>query len=323
MSPQPTDRTTQGMSPQPADRTTQALSRHPADRPMRALVAQPDVPLEVRAAPLASPGRELAVSHATAARLYGLPEPLVGWPRPEFTASSGPTRKRSGIWIRVAALDDDQVGEHLGISLTSPGRTVADCLSTLPGRDGLAIADAALRRGPVSPEVMLETLGRQARWPGVGLARQILALAEPRRESPLESWSAWAFAHTGVPAPQWQVEVRDLEGRLVGRVDCWWPAGLAGEADGRAKYALAAAERAGDSQAENLFAVLQAERIREQRLRESGADVVRWSAADVIRIEAARQLARRLQGALALAEQGLRFSGHAAPALLPLTTAAR
>ncbi len=218
-----------------------------------------DIPVAVRAALLASPNRDLVVSHATAAQLLGLPRPLAGWPQPHFTATSGPTRRRGGVQIRVAALPTVEVVEYQGIYLTSPDRTVADCLRTLPGRDGLAILDAALHRHLVTTASVASALQAQAGWPGVAIARQVLALADQRRESPLESWSAWAFAHTGVPTPEWQVEIYEPDtGIFIARGDCWWPGGVIGEADGRSKYALAAAERGGGGKA--VFEVLQAER---------------------------------------------------------------
>ncbi len=114
-------------------------------------------------------------------------------------------------------------------------------------------------------------------------------LGDGRRESPLESWSAWAFDESGVVRPDWQVEIHDIAGIFVGRSDCWWPS-VAGEADGRSKYALAAAERIG---ATTVYEVLQAERRREQRLRDAGAEVIRWSAADVLNPQLRPVLAAR------------------------------
>jgi hypothetical protein len=252
----------------------------------------------------------LVLSHTTAAQFWGLPQPLGGWGHSQFTATSGSNRHRRGMQIRVAPLDRDDVVSAGDVDVTSMARTVADCLRSLPGRDALAVVDAALQRGLIVDSAILEVLARQSGWPGVGVARQVLRLADPRRESPLESWSAWAFAHTGVPAPQWQVSIRSPEGRFLGRPDCWWaPAGLAGEADGRAKYALAAAERAGDADA--LLDVLQAERRREQRLREVGVDVIRWSAADVLTDPRAHALSHRILAAIALGQATPRFTGTA------------
>jgi hypothetical protein len=269
--------------------------------------AQP-LPVDVRAALLATPGRQLVISHTTAARFWGLPQPLGGWGQPQFIATAGSNRRRSGLQIRVAPLDHDDVVSTAGVEVTSVARTVADCLRSLPERDGLAVVDAALRRRLIVASAVLEVLGRQPGWPGVGVARQVLSLADPRRESPLESWSAWAFALAGVPAPQWQVSIRGPDRRFLGRPDCWWAmAALAGEADGRAKYALAAAERTGDAQA--VLDALQAERRREQRLRAVGAEVIRWSAADVLTEPAAHQLSHRILAAIAVGQADNHFTG--------------
>jgi hypothetical protein len=171
----------------------------------------------------------------------------------------------------------------------------------------LAVADAAWHLGLVTGETVLATLARQSGWPGVVRARKILAHADPRRESPLESWSGWAFARTRVPRPEWQAEVRDSEGRFAGRVDCWWPGGVAGEADGKAKYTLSAAERGGGASA--VFEVLHAEREREQHLRETGAEIVRWSAADVLINSKTVELDKRIGHALREALERPRFEG--------------
>jgi hypothetical protein len=277
------------------------------------------LPLDVRAALLASPSRELIISHASAARLWGLPRPLDGWPQPEFTATSGSNRRRRGVHVRVAALYDHDVIERNGVLLTAPDRTLADCLRTLPGRDALAMVDAALHRGLATEAGVLEILHHQSGWPGVSVARQVFKLADFRRESPLESWSAWAFAHTGVPSPEWQVTVRGLDGRPIGRADCWWLRGaIVGEADGRAKYAMAAAERGGHPEA--LLEVLQAERRREQRLRQIGADVIRWAAVDVLKEPLARSLAQRILAAITLGEKRAAFEGIVTPVERPVAT---
>jgi hypothetical protein len=197
------------------------------------------------------------------------------------------------------------------VRVTSQARTVADCLRTLPPRDALAIADAAVHRRLASNADVEAALADCSGWPGLVRARSIATLIDGRRETPLESWSAWAFHVERIPMPRWQVVIADAEGRLVGRIDAWWPEGVAGEADGRSKYALAAAERGGPSarSARNLYSVLDAERRRERRLRDSGADVVRWSAMDVVGRDALRALSRRLTTALADAQARPRFTG--------------
>jgi hypothetical protein len=185
----------------------------------------------------------------------------------------------------------------------------------------LAILDTALHRHLVTPDDLLGMLTWQSRWPGIAKARTLVMLGDARRESPLESWTAWAFAQARLVPPQWQTEIRTDDGRFAGRVDCWW-LGVAGEADSRSKYALAAAERTA-SGSRAVFEVLEAERSREQRLRATGAEVVRWTTADVLRPDRLPDLSARIRAAIGWAQDGARFTGVAAPAVLHLATVPR
>ena len=101
----------------------------------------------------------------------------------------------------------------------------------------------------------------------------------------------------------------DADRRFLGRVDGWWEQGVVGEADGRSKYRLRAAER-GAVDAEGLAQVLDQERERELALRASGADVQRWSPSDVLNPRKAEVLARRLRAAIEFAASHPRFCGR-------------
>ena len=239
-------------------------------------------------AELAEHRRPLVLSHAHAARAWGWPEPLDGWGSLVFTDTSGAVRT-GRVRIAVAPLDEnEQVRGRLVV--TSPARTVIDCARTLPPRDALAIVDAALRSGRVTPAALGAALERSRGWPGAPLARRVVGLADGRRESPLESWSAWAFNENGLAPPLWQVDVRDVGGVLLGRADAWWLEGVAGEADGRAKYRTRALSR-GTGSLEDIEAVLHEERARETSMRRTGVPVVRWGARDVLSVVRARELA--------------------------------
>ncbi len=170
--------------------------------------------------------------------------------------------------------------------VTTLVRTLADYLRTLHPRDGLAMLDAAIRDHALTTQDLNIALYRERGWPGIVQARRVAALGCGRRETPLESWSAWTFHHLGVPAPRWQVEIRTPRMHFVARADGWWPEGVVGESDGRVKYLLGAAERGG-ADAQNLAEVLHAEREREHRLRRLGATVVRWGDADLVQIQRA------------------------------------
>jgi hypothetical protein len=97
--------------------------------------------------------------------------------------------------------------------------------------------------------------------------RKIIELGDARTESPLESHSRAFFVSAGLPLPESQLEIRD-GGELVGRVDFLWrDHRTVGEADGRLEYL----------DADSLYQ----EKRREDRLRDLGFEVVRWSFADL------------------------------------------
>ncbi|MFN8073845.1 MAG: hypothetical protein U0Q15_00325 [Kineosporiaceae bacterium] len=251
-----------------------------------------------RAAAL-STSADALVSHAHAAAAWGLPVPLGGLGPVDLTAEGGRPQAWGSLRLSVAAVPRvHRAVDASGIALTSPARTVLDCARRLHGRDALAIADAALRSGLVSPEDLLSVASDMRRWPGIVGARAVLTLADAAREAPLESWSAWAFDQLGVPPPRWQVTVHDEEEHRHYRLDCLWDLGpgrrVAGEADGRSKALLAAHERGGAS-AQTLARVLDDERRREVRVRRMGFEVVRWGTLDVVSDVPARRLATFLR----------------------------
>jgi hypothetical protein len=130
------------------------------------------------------------------------------------------------------------------------------------------VLDAALAR--VDRALLVEVLDVQAGWPGSARARRHLEFADGRSESPLESVGRLRFAELELPAPDLQVVLGDAGGP-VGRVDFLWEAHrTVAEADGRLKYA-------GDP------AVLWAEKQREDRLRDAGFEVVRFTWDDALR----------------------------------------
>lgn len=62
-------------------------------------------------------------------------------------------------------------------------------------------------------------------------ARRAIGLADPRAESPLESFLRLVLIEGGLPPEDLQHELADEDGRTVARVDIWYD-GVAVEADG-------------------------------------------------------------------------------------------
>lgn len=250
--------------------------------------------LDIRAAQLAV-RRPSVASGWSAAMLHGLPTPITwaGQPPPviTLTATSRYGKTTAGLSLRTGPLENDQVVLMSGVRATAPARTAVDVARWSDRRelaDAMAVADAVLHRGEATRPELVALLDRFARCPGIYQARQIIQRADPRAESPLESYSRLMFEQQSLPAPESQVEIYDPSGRLVARVDFLWRAmNTVGEADGRLKYAV------GD--------VVYREKRREDMLRDLGFEVVRWTFTDVRhsprgtadRIRAAFQRAQR------------------------------
>lgn len=182
----------------------------------------------------------------------------------------------------VPDVDRDQVG---GFPVTSLARTAVDCACLLSREAGVVVADAALRAGADGARVGA-LLRERAGGRGIARAREVLAFADGRSESPGESLTRWHLARHGVPAPQLQVPVETASGRF--RSDLGWPdARLLLEFDGYVKYSGGGARAAADA----VFA----EKRRQDALEEAGWRVLRVTWTD-LRTPAA--LARRVRAAL-------------------------
>jgi hypothetical protein len=214
-------------------------------------------------------------SHTSAAALSGLPVPrrlldtVCVTVDPRYRL---PPRREADLVRQAARLPPEHVTTTHGLPVTSPARTVADCLRHLDAVDGVPIADAAVRAGLCSLEQIAQVLAVQVTWPYAALAATALPLVDPRRESALESRSAVVMHRHDIPPPVPQVKILDRRGVLVGRVDfAWLELCVVGEADGRGKYTD------GDA-----IAAFDAEKERQARLEALGLVVVRWGASHLV-----------------------------------------
>ena len=131
------------------------------------------------------------VSHHSAAVVHGLPIP---WSLPSWVAlttdrSDRTATPRTLLRLEPAGLPQAHVDSCAGIAVTTVVRTVIDCLRELPLPDGVAIADAALRAGAVSPLSLESMRTGQRGWPYVTKADRALPIVDGRRENWFESWS--------------------------------------------------------------------------------------------------------------------------------------
>lgn len=174
-----------------------------------------------------------AVSCTSAAILHGLPTLAVP-ARPVLTVSPGRPTHRAGA--RTAALLPDEVTAWFGVPVTDIARTIVDS-ARHDRRNGLLAADAALHEELVTVELIEAALNSARSRRGIRQAREVLALAEPKAESPLETLTRLAIHDSGLPMPEPQVEIEVPGRRRPLRVDLMWPEHrLILEVDGREKY---------------------------------------------------------------------------------------
>ena len=222
------------------------------------------------------------VSHRTAAVVHGLP--LLGSlpVRPDVTRECRFTGDASSMpGVRVAALPDEDCTNVDGVPVVSLARTVVDVARTSTWREAVVVADAALRQG-LDPSELAGTAGRCARWPGIAQARRVLAFADGRAETPLESITRVAYALEGLPPPETQVVICAPDGSFLAMVDFLWRAQrVVGEADGMGKY--------------DAPGTLRLEKLREHGLHQVGFEVVRNLWGEAWKPVERRQLAERVR----------------------------
>jgi hypothetical protein len=165
----------------------------------------------------------------------------------------------------------DELCLRAGVPVLVAARTVVDLARRERPQIGLAVADAFLRAGHTNLGALQRKLDEAAGLRGVVKARRVLALADGRSESPMESICRWLFADAGLPMPEIQHNYVDRHGRFVARVDFYWPAArLVVEFDGWESH----------MGRRDLFA---SERRRHNLLVADGVLVLRFTAEDILR----------------------------------------
>ncbi|TSD94441.1 hypothetical protein FOS14_20710 [Skermania sp. ID1734] len=230
---------------------------------------------------------DAALSHTSAALAFGLPVWGVDLSLVHVTRPGATGRKTKQTYIHSAALAPERTCVVEGMRVTDPARTVVDVCRTLPLQAAVVIGDAAKRQLLVTDGTLAALLEESRGRYGNPAARRAIKFLDARSESVGESRSRVLMHRAGVPPPQLQAEVFNASGHWLARVDFLWEKfGVIGEFDGKAKYLrdLPPDAAPGD--------VVVAEKLREDRLREAGWNVVRWTWSD---LEKPSALARRLE----------------------------
>lgn len=224
-----------------------------------------------------SDSTDAVVSHASAAVLHGLPVWGLDLSRIHLTRPGrAGVNSTCCVHPHRAQLTDAELTTVDGITVTTAARTVLDVARSAPFTQSVVVADAALHTKATTADELAAVLDIALHRGSARGAARVTAFADGLSESVGESRSRVLFAGAGFPAPALQVRLHDGSGTFVARVDfdfdelC-----TAGEFDGLGKYTTVL--RPGQDPAD---AVVE-EKIREDRIRDTGRQVVRWTSKDL------------------------------------------
>lgn len=166
-----------------------------------------------------------------------------------------------------------------GLTVTSRAQTVLDMAAYLPFERAVPAMDHVLGADPARGLPPLSKDGLRELVPGLPTQTKrtrvlrIIDFADPRSESPGESYSRAVLHRHGFPVPDLQHEFLSAAGRPLGRSDFFWPDHrLVGEFDGAVKYGTAF-----NGSSEQAQQALLREKRREDAIRATGVGFVRWS----------------------------------------------
>jgi hypothetical protein len=130
--------------------------------------------------------------------------------------------ERCGVDGGTRDLAPEDVMVIHGIAVTTPLRTALDLGCNLRRRDGLAALDQFRRVFGFTREQYAAAAVRFFRRRGVVQLRQLIPLADPRAESPRESWTRLEIIDAGLPAPEPQFWI-EIDGVPTYRLDLAYP----------------------------------------------------------------------------------------------------
>jgi hypothetical protein len=126
-----------------------------------------------------------------------------------------------------------------GFPVVTPARALIDAarrIWTLNTTRAM-IADA-VQRGLCSPDALDEELA-YLRLGGTAIPRRVLREVSDGVRSAAEAWAYSLIKRSSLPAPSWNVQIRNQAGRRLAVVDAWWDEiGLAWEIDSKEFHLL-------------------------------------------------------------------------------------
>ena len=240
-------------------------------------------------------GAPTIFSHHSAASAWDIPTIQRAQPVHALTTYRGGGRSRAGVRRHLIDPACTDAQELDGLLVTSRMQTVLDLAAFVPFAEALVPLDHVLKPDTVrglpalTKEKLLSALPGRYVMAAERRVRAAIENADPASGSAGESYSRGLIMAAGFACPELQYEVRSSTGR-VGYSDFYWEeTRTVGEFDGIAKY-----QRAEYLNGRTPGQVVVDEKLREDRIRATGRNVVRWVWADLWK---AGELERKLAAA--------------------------
>lgn len=136
-------------------------------------------------------------------------------------------RRRPGVVTHHGHVDPQDVEEIGGLRVLTLDVALAQVLCRSDRRTAIACADQAMAMLPENDRAEFRAWTEdhiRARPDSRGRRRglMLLNLSTGLAESPMESWMLLALADAGLPVPEQQVPITDLQGRELYRLDFAW-----------------------------------------------------------------------------------------------------
>lgn len=164
-------------------------------------------------------GKDAVASHATAARIYGVPLPAL--PDEHVTVlTAGNRREYDGIRVHLAK--ETRVRDVGDIQVSSYDRMFVELADLLTLVDLVVVGDNLARRRLITPESLREHCAASTH-PSARRAARAAALVRRDVDSPMETRLRLLLVFAGLPEPEVNRKLRDVDGEVRRRFDLSYP----------------------------------------------------------------------------------------------------
>ncbi len=177
----------------------------------------------------ASSGRELFVSHGSAAALQGFPGLALAQPYEVVVRGTTAISRDGCVVHRTRVLEPRDIGEAGGLPSTSRERTLVDVAGRVDVVAAMSLVDFLVCSSKAGERQRLHRVALPFRG-SRRHAALVVRLTSPGAGAWFRSWlereARALYAAGGLPPCEWNVIQRTATGRRIGEVDCRWPDGM-------------------------------------------------------------------------------------------------